>query len=87
MVGNWREIVTGWAPHVIVLTGVVSFVLTVLSMHATKFATPLTVSVMGTLKQARGRRLLLLLLLLSLVPVPVLVQMNKLATLEHFSAA
>lgn len=87
MVGNWREIVTGWAPHVIVLTGVVSFVLTVLSMHATKFATPLTVSVMGALKQARGRRSLLLLLSLSLVPVLVLVQMNKIATLEHFSAA
>eukprot|EP00903_Cladosiphon_okamuranus_P013570 g12640.t1 len=51
MVGNWREILTGWAPHVIALTGFVSFVLTVLSMHATKFATPLTVSLMGALKQ------------------------------------
>lgn len=55
MVGQWREILTGWAPHVIALTGFVSFVLTVLSMHATKFATPLTVSVMGAFKQASGR--------------------------------
>lgn len=53
MISQWRVILTGWAPHVIVLTGFVSFVLTVLSMHATKFATPLTVSVMGALKQAR----------------------------------
>ncbi|CAN0361859.1 unnamed protein product [Pylaiella littoralis] len=51
MVGQWREILTGWAPHVIALTGFASFVMTVLSMHATTFATPLTVSVMGTLKQ------------------------------------
>ncbi len=53
MISHWRVILAGWAPHVIVLTGFVSFVLTVLSMHATKFATPLTVSVMGALKQAR----------------------------------
>lgn len=52
MVGQWRVILAGWAPHVIVLTGVTSFVMTVLSMHATTFATPLTVSVMGALKQA-----------------------------------
>eukprot|EP00752_Nemacystus_decipiens_P009100 g8124.t1 len=51
MLGNWKQILAGWAPHVIALTGFVSFVLTVLSMHATKFATPLTVSVMGALKQ------------------------------------
>lgn len=42
----------GWAPHVIALTGIASFVLTVMSLHATKFATPLTVSVLGALKQA-----------------------------------
>ncbi|CAM9393506.1 unnamed protein product, partial [Laminaria digitata] len=51
MVGQWREILTGWSLHVIAVTGVVSFAMTVLSMHATKFATPLTVSVMGALKQ------------------------------------
>ncbi|CAM9773861.1 unnamed protein product, partial [Ectocarpus fasciculatus] len=51
MVGRWGEISTGWAPHVIALTGIASFVLTVMSLHATKFATPLTVSVLGALKQ------------------------------------
>ncbi|CAN0542980.1 unnamed protein product [Ectocarpus sp. 12 AP-2014] len=51
MVGRWREISMGWAPHVIALTGIASFVLTVMSLHATKFATPLTVSVLGALKQ------------------------------------
>ncbi|CAM9496023.1 unnamed protein product [Ectocarpus sp. 12 AP-2014] len=52
MLGRWREISLGWAPHVIALTGIASFVLTVMSLHATKFATPLTVSVLGALKQA-----------------------------------
>ncbi|CAM9701489.1 unnamed protein product, partial [Ectocarpus fasciculatus] len=55
MVGRWGEISTGWAPHVIALTGMASFVLTVMSLHATKFATPLTVSVLGALKQASSR--------------------------------
>lgn len=63
MVGQWREILTGWAPHVIAVTGFVSFVMTVLSMHATTFATPLTVSVMGTLKQVRTTRRRLVLML------------------------
>ncbi|CAN0124104.1 unnamed protein product, partial [Ascophyllum nodosum] len=51
MLGQWSKILSGWAPCFILVTGVVSFVLTVMSMHATKFATPLTVSVLGGLKQ------------------------------------
>lgn len=72
MMGQWREILTGWSLHVIAVTGVVSFAMTVLSMHATRFATPLTVSVLGALKQVLNVTLTRVLLLVQSVLMLVL---------------
>lgn len=52
MLAQWRELMGGYALWVVALTGVVSFIISLCTMQATKFATPLTVSVLGCLKQA-----------------------------------
>lgn len=53
MMAQWRELLGGYALYVVFFTGVASFIISVCTMQATKFATPLTVSVLGILKQVR----------------------------------
>lgn len=55
MLAQWRELWAGYALWVVLFTGVANFIISVCTMQATKFATPLTVSVLGCLKQVRDR--------------------------------
>lgn len=56
IVGQWNELLGGYALYVVAATGVASFIISVCTMQATKFATPLTVSVLGVFKQVRKAR-------------------------------
>lgn len=51
LASQWSEVLEGYALYVVAATGVASFIISVCTMQATKFATPLTVSILGVLKQ------------------------------------
>lgn len=51
VVTQFTELAGGYSLYLVAVTGVISFIITLFTLQATRFATPLTIAVLSNLKQ------------------------------------